>query len=265
MGNQISGQAMDILYFGVTIETTVGPESVDNQVIGNLIGTNAAGTSAIPNGGGVGVAYLVKGTIIRDNVISGNSLRGILLLETTENEVRDNNIGVAVDGVSPLPNTGVGIILVTAPDNIIGTGNTIAYNQFGVAIGYPASVGNTITQNSIYGNTDEQIGFFDVPSPLAPAPNLTGWDGTTVSGSACAGCQVEVFANWSPVPAGHTYLGTTTAAGGGSFSLSVGPGYRYLAATATDGDGTTSEFSNILLVDTDVYLYLPLAAKNAGL
>ena len=264
LGNLISGQATDPLYFGVQISTESEPEAIDNQVIGNLIGTNGAGTSAIPNGGGVGVAYLVTGTVIRDNVISGNSLRGILILEATGNQVRDNDIGVAVDGLSPLPNDVFGIILFTAPHNIIGAGNTIAYNQVGIAIGYPESVGNTITQNSIYANTDEQIDFFEVPQPLAPAPLLTGWDGETVSGTACAGCQVEVFANPGPQPAGHTYLGTTTAAGDGTFSLTAGPGYRYLAATATDADGTTSEFSPSLFIGTTSYVYLPLTVKAMG-
>jgi hypothetical protein len=263
LGNLISGQATDPLWFGVYITTYSEPDSLDNQVIGNLIGTNRTGKSAIPNGGGVGVADLVTGTVIRDNVISGNSLRGILIMESTGNQVRDNNIGVAVDGLSPLPNK-FGIILVTAPHNIIGASNTIAYNQVGIAIGHPESVGNTITQNGIYANTDEQIDFFEVPQPLAPAPNLTGWDGETVSGTACAGCQVEVFANPGPQPAGHTYLGTTTAAGDGTFSLTAGPGYRYLAATATDAEGTTSEFSTSLFIGTTSYVYLPLIVKAPG-
>ncbi len=265
LGNLISGQATDPLYFGVLISTSSEPEAIDNQVIGNLIGTNGAGTSAIPNGGGVGVAYLVTGTVIRDNVISGNSLRGILIREATDNQVRDNDIGVATDGLSPLPNDVFGIILYIAPNNIIGAGNTIAYNQVGIAIGYPESVGNTITQNSIYANTDEQIDFFEVPKELAPAPLLTGWDGETVSGTACAGCQVEVFANLDPQPAGYTYLDTIAAAGDGAFSLTVGPGYRYLTATATDANGTTSEFSTSLFIGTTSYVYIPLIVKSAGL
>ena len=127
-------------------------------------------------------------------------------------------------------------------------------------------MGNTITQNSIYANTDKQIGFFEVPQPLAPAPLLTGWVGETVSGNACAGCQVEVFTNPGPQSAGHTYLGTTMAAGDGTFSLSVGPGYSYLAATATDANGTTSEFSTSIIFGTIPYLYihLPLIVKAAG-
>ena len=264
LGNLISGHATDPFNSGVLISSETEPEAANNQVIGNLIGTNSSGTSAIPNGGGVGVAHLVTGTIIRDNVISGNSLRGILINEATGNQVSDNDIGVAADGLSPLPNDVFGIILGTAPHNTLGPGNTIAYNQVGIAIGYPESVGNTITQNSIYGNTDEQIDFFEVPQPLAPAPALIGWDGAVVSGTACAGCQVEVFDNPDPRPAGQTYVGTTAAAGDGTFSLAVGSGYRYLAATATDSDGTTSEFSNSLFVGEYSYVYLPLALKAHG-
>jgi hypothetical protein len=262
LGNLISGQSTDLLYFGVSISTEVEPKAVDNQVIGNMIGTNATGTSAIPNGGGVGIAYLVTGTIIRDNLISGNNLRGILLLETTDNEIMDNKIGVASNGLSPLPNIEVGIVISTAPGNTIGVGNIIAYHQVGVAIFNPESVGNTITQNSIYANTDEQIGFFEVPEPLAPAPVLTGWDGGTVSGTSCAGCQVEVFANSDPQPAGHTYLGTATAAGDGTFNLSISPHNRYLAATATDAEGTTSEFSNNLTISVGYYIYLAVVSKS---
>jgi len=290
-GNLISGQAMDLGYFGVVIGGETQPVARDNQVIGNLIGTNWTGTTAIPNGGGVavawgasgsvirdnvisgnngygivlmddatdnqvngnligtnwtgttaipngysgvGVARGVTGSVIRDNVISGNNEHGIVIEEATGNDVRDNDVGVAADGLSPMGNEGVGIILFTAPHNMI-------------------------TQNSIYANIYEQIDFFEVPEPLAPAPLLTGWDGETVSGTACAGCLVEVFANPDSRPAGHTYLGTTAAAGDGTFSLNVGPGYSFLAATATDAEGTTSEFS------TSPYVYLPLIVKAAGL
>jgi len=104
LGNLISGHTTDPFNSGVLISSDTEPEAIDNQVIGNLIGTNSSGTSAIPNGGGVAVAYLVTGTIIRDNVISGNSLRGILIHEAAGNQVSDNDIGLAADGLSPLPN-----------------------------------------------------------------------------------------------------------------------------------------------------------------
>ncbi|MGD9048849.1 MAG: Ig-like domain-containing protein, partial [Anaerolineae bacterium] len=112
-------------------------------------------------------------------------------------------------------------------------------------------------------NTVAQIDFVEVPQPLAPAPVLTGWDGVAVSGTACAGCEVEVFTNPGSRPAGHTYLGTTVAAGDGTFSLTAAPSYDYFTATATDAEGTTSEFSDSLFIGTYSYMYLPLVARSA--
>jgi len=256
LGNLISGNVLN----GVWLEVE---GTTNNQILNNRIGTNVLGTSALPNGEGIGIVRFASNTDIRNNIISGNATNGLFLSESTGNQISNNNIGVALDGISPLPNSGDGIVLYEAPENTIGPGNIVAYNRYGVAIVYPDSFGNTITQNSIYANTVFQIAFFDVPEPLAPAPTLTGWDEATltVTGTACAGCQVEVFANPRSTSAGRTYLGTTTAAGDESFSFVVGEGHIFITATATKDDGTTSEFSNSLQVGTLLYVYLPLVLR----
>jgi parallel beta-helix repeat protein len=257
LGNLISGNVQD----GVWLE---GEGTTNNQILNNRIGTNAAGTGKLPNGGGITLVRLASNTDIRGNVLSGNIWDGIYLSESTGNQIVDNRIGVAAGGISPLPNGQDGVVLLSAPENTLGPGNIVAYNRYGVAIVYFESFGNTITQNSIYANQLEQIAFFDMPVPLAPAPTLMGWDADTmtVHGSACAGCQVEVFANPTSAPAGRTYLGTTTAAWDGSFSLKIDEGYIYLSATATDTAGTTSEFSDSLQIGEDINMvYLPLILK----
>src|SRR5207302_11142868 len=88
-GNVISGNVGD----GVLVESGIGPTghpagSDGNKLLGNAIGLNAAGTSAIPNGsgssGGVGIDVVgsentaVGGatTTVR-NVVSGNAGGGI--------------------------------------------------------------------------------------------------------------------------------------------------------------------------------------------
>lgn len=255
-GNLVSGNIDCGLWLG-------GEGTNNNQILGNRIGTKTAGISALPNYCGIALVTLASGTEVRGNVISGNQFNGVHLEESNDNVISDNKIGVALDGISALPNSGNGVVLINAPENTIGPGNIVAHNRYGVAIVYPDSFGNTITQNSIYANTIYQIAFFEVPEPLAPAPTLTGWDNLTmtVTGTACAGCKVEVFATFPSTPSGRTYLGTTTAAGDGSFSLMVGEGNVFLAATATDADGTTSEFSNSLQVGTILYVYLPLILK----
>lgn len=258
MGNLISGNNSNGI--GLSDEGTN-----QNQIINNRIGTNASGTNAVPNIAGVGLVSQVSGTNIRGNLISGNFDWGLILLESANNEISDNQIGVAADGLSPLPNGDLGLILLSAPHNTIGPGNTIAHHlYYGVSIVEPESIGNTITRNSIYANKIKQIGFFEVPVPLAPTPLLIGWNEmtNTVMGTACGGCQVEVFANPTATRAGHTYLGTATAGGDGSFSLTVGEGHNHLASTATDAEGTTSEFSNSLQIGEDTHMvYLPLILK----
>ncbi len=272
MGNLISGHHLSydeedlVSHFGLVIETFVEPPALNNQVIGNFIGTNAAGTGDIANSTGIWLNQLVSNTVVRDNIISGNALRGMFVNETGGNEITDNLIGVASDGTSPLTNQMGGVVIRDAQDNILGPGNIIAFQQFGVTVVMPTSLGNTITRNSIYSNSEKQISFFEdsgdplIPLPV-PTPVLTGFESGTVSGTACAGCQVEVFANPDAQPAGKAYLGTATTDGGGSFSLVVGTGYIFLSATATDSAGTTSEFSESLQVGTLNYVYLPLILK----
>ena len=267
LGNLLSGFYSEeyLAFHGVVIWTDTGQPAVNNQVVGNLIGTNAAGNQAIPNSGGIYLEDLVTGTVIRNNVISGNSIWGIRLSRTTGIVVKNNTIGLTAGGSSPLPNGLCGVLLSEAPKNMVGPGNIIANHYYGVAIFHETSVGNTITQNSIYnvfGNADKHIGFFEMEAPLLDAPVLTGWDGSTLTGTACADCVVEIFANPNSEQSGRTYLGTATAGGNGIFSFTVGVGYPYLTATATNAEGTTSEFSNSLQVGENVNMvYLPLILK----
>ena len=83
------------------------PNSTGGVVKGNYIGTNAAGTAAVP-GGGVGVQIYgtadtstIGGTTAADrNVISGNATDGVVIDQggTISNTVLGNYIGVAADG-----------------------------------------------------------------------------------------------------------------------------------------------------------------------
>src|SRR5262249_45264699 len=83
-----------------------------NFVVGNFIGTNAAGTAAIGNATGVGVGgtnNIVGGTTAgARNVISGNSFCGIWLsgggMDAENNLVQGNYIGTDSTGTAPLGN-----------------------------------------------------------------------------------------------------------------------------------------------------------------
>jgi len=266
-GNLISGNSN---YFGIQIQAHFEPGTNDNQIIGNRIGTNWDGTVAIPNLGGVVLLGDVEASNnqVDANVISGNTHNGVEILgtEATDNVITNNLIGAAADGQSPFPNGESGIVFSEAHHNTVGPGNTIAYNLVaGVAVIGLDTVGNTITENSIYENADGQIVFYGAPNPLPPRPALTLWNGATVSGSACRECQVEIFANPTAQPAGRIYLDTAMANESGDFVSAIDSvvisEYPCLSATATDAEGTTSPFA-LGLCAGYFHGYLPLVFKD---
>ncbi len=99
-----------------------------NAIYGNFIGTNVLGTGAIGNHKGVVITSRSNLNGIgaaggRGNLISGNDSCGIEI-QTWANGVYGNIIGLAKDGLTPLPNQGDGILLSDPVGiNIIGTRN----------------------------------------------------------------------------------------------------------------------------------------------
>lgn len=127
-----------------------------NSIINNYIGTNAAGTAAIPNLQGV---RLTSDNSVTGNLISGNFGTGIGVVGRN-NLIRDNLIGTAADGVTPLGNgtasggPGIGLASSTAAVafNTIEN-NVIAFNAGdGVAVITQGATNNVISMNSIYEN-----------------------------------------------------------------------------------------------------------------
>ncbi|MEG5042100.1 MULTISPECIES: SdrD B-like domain-containing protein [unclassified Microcoleus] len=151
--------------FGVQI---LNANATLNSVLGNYIGTNAAGTAALPNIIGVVVdnapSNTIGGSVVgAGNIISGNSspIAGLGVQITgasaTGNTLRGNFIGVAANGTSPLGNSSIGVqITAAATNNAIGgtaagEGNIIANNgNIGVAVA--SGTGNSIQNNSIFAN-----------------------------------------------------------------------------------------------------------------
>ena len=104
------------------------------MIAGNFIGTNAAGTAALGNGGnGVFVAEVgsanwigvnpVYGAENADerNVISGNDYYGVKVYDSTQTVVAGNLIGTDVTGSTAIPNSSYGITLEDSSNNRVGT------------------------------------------------------------------------------------------------------------------------------------------------
>ncbi len=249
------------------IELSHDTRTVSNRVVGNYVGTTLTGTSSFPytinEQHGIHIEDGVQNNIVTENVV-GNSGQGGIYFDgyyTYDNQVYNNLVGISVDGTA-IPNFFYGVqVGYHAARNKIGPNNVIANNPIGVVIANADNLYNTITRNSIYGNTGlgidlgplgttnpNDVGDVDTgPNDGLNFPVITDATLTEVRGTACAGCTVEIFVATGGANAygqGKTFVGAVTVASDGSFvapisGLAVGD---FVTSTTTDAMGNTSEF-----------------------
>ena len=152
--NVISGNA----YAGILLS---GAPATGNKILGNFIGTDAAGKSAAGNNDGIyltnAIANQIGGTAAgAGNVISGNFRNGIVLTGgSSSNSVQGNLIGLAAGGTNALKNFLDGILISGGSANTIGGyvnggRNIISGNGTnGVFIGLTSDCFNLIAGNYI--------------------------------------------------------------------------------------------------------------------
>jgi subtilisin-like proprotein convertase family protein len=152
-----------------------------HKVWGCHLGTNPAGTAALPNGTGLllaegttgnDIGYACGGAAPNPNIMSGNTGYGILTNPPASNNFfSGNRIGTNLAATGSIPNNAGGVFMdgtdnyMTASD--CGPGNTIAFNG-----GAGVFVGTTgrriqIDQNSIFSNGGLGIDLF----PVGVTPN----------------------------------------------------------------------------------------------
>ena len=226
--NVISGNDSN----GINIQGTAS----GNVIIGNYIGTNAAGTGAIGNTtGGIQIQNNAVNNTIggsasgQRNVISGNSVAGIILSGSgvTGTTIQGNYIGANATGAS-LGNASDGIQIDTnAFDNTIGgtaagAGNLIAYNtNDGVSL--RSGTGNSILQNSIHSNTGMGI-------DLAPS-------GVTLNDADDSDTGVNNLQNFPVLTSAVTDEGTTITITG-TLTSSASKQFRVEFFVSSTADGT---------------------------
>jgi titin len=266
--NVISGNAN----YGVTLVNT---GTSGNLVEGNYIGTNPAGTAALPNAHGGVFLYLgstrntVGGTTgAARNVISGNGGSGVGLegKGTSGNVIEGNFIGTNAAGTGALGNSldGVridtGAIANTIGGTVAGSGNRIAYNHSdGVQVVGASTHGERVERNSIYANlTKVGIALTSKGNAAQPAPVI---EKVTETSSATklqfkvqgpAKYRIEFFANPScSDPEGKTFLNVAQVTAG-TYSVTLSsrlPAGEGVTATATNlSTANTSQFSGCKLV-----------------
>ena len=254
------------------------PGTASNVIAGNLIGTNRAGTAALPNAQhGVEVTLGASGTTIGGNtadlrnVISGNTGSGIRATTGASGLLVEGNfIGTDLAGTGALPNGANGVLLAGSSGNLVGglsakTRNTIAFNAAaGVKVDGSSgpSTANQILGNSIDGNGALGIVLAAGANDAQAAPSIVSVKSdttkTTVKATLASipstSLRIELFSSPACDPSGAgegaIFLGAKTiatdASGNATFSIQVPlvPAGRALTETATRQDvPETSQFS----------------------
>lgn len=257
------------------VEVSHSASTTDNRIIGNYIGVDVNGLGnnnyTYNQGRGINVEDGVRNNIFAGNVIGKNLGGGFEINNsyTLDNVIYGNRIGVGVDGGNA-GNVNYGL-RINASQTIIGPGNIIAFNTGnGIRIGQEAenfdADFNVITQNSIYSNALLGIDLYppgvnpNDPDDLDDGPNqqlnfpvLNSASPLTVTGTACAGCWVELFVadrGAGQYGQGRTFAGSVVVGNDGTFTANVSgvsPG-DYLTSTTTDQQCNSSEFSLNILV-----------------
>ncbi len=271
LGNAVGGDSPDernVISGNVTNGVMIA-QANENVVSGNYIGTDASGLAALPNHQyGISIFDTAQNNTIGGdapedgNLISGNGFCGIYIGQagTNGNIVASNRIGPAASGEGALPNGDCGVSIAEGAQNsTIGPGNTIAHNlQDGVVVSGDSTRGNVITRNNIHENVRgislRSGGNGGIAFPVIAETRTSG---ITILGTACAVCEVEIFASPTNDGQGEVYIGSVTASSSGDFSLVIPilP-YPHLTATARDAALGTSEFSVVFSSPLD-FMFLP--------
>jgi len=206
-------------------------------------GITAAGVSRTRIGGDrrIGGGSTGQGNLLANNGIGINLGGG-----STGNVIEGNIIGTDVGLTEPLGNTVFGISI---EDGVVGTtigpDNVFAYNRVEVDIQGNGAVRNTITRNVFLRSCSEVISLGRGGNGELAAPFVLLIDPSEgqVSGTACAGCSVEVYTFSDD--RFSVFEGTEVADSAGRFSFQKGEPLlgETAIALATDTDGNSSSLS----------------------
>jgi len=203
-GNVISGNRTE----GLQITGTGGGGGPTGTVVqGNLIGTDASGTAAIPNGfrgifiGNGAASNIVGGTVPgARNIISGNNGIGIFITLSGSNLVQGNYIGTNISGTAALGNRFAGLNINGGANNTIGglaagAGNVISGNLVGgIVISGSTSTGNLVQGNFI--GTDV-TGTLRVANLASSGVSIAGGANNSMIGGTAAGARNIISGNSS--------------------------------------------------------------------
>jgi hypothetical protein len=241
-----------------------------NEVHPNVIANNGRGGVWIQGGSMNAVGRESLPGPATNSCIYSNAGNGIYLDGTTSPQVfRTVCVGVQADGVTPAGNGGAGIFLENGTTNAMVRPGRVMHNTgAGVALAGSTTLNNLVNPFEAHSNgglaidlgndgfTPNDAGDADAgPNDLLNYPVVTGFNGTTLTGTACANCPVGLLEKvGDPTKPGggfKTFVvsGVANAAGAWSIALPAGYGPHNITAqtcrsiTNCVPSGTTSELS----------------------
>jgi len=238
-----------------------GATTMNNHVELNAVGYAFDG-SFIPNAEhGIGIYdgaygnYIGKfGDTTRGNIVGGNGWSGVVIVNSATglNYLYGNKI---------LYNQYYGVHVNNSPNNYIGFNkigrNGVHGTHAGVRIEGAASINNAITTNSIYFNTGLGIELVSGGNGMLAEPLLYSATCTSVTGTTCAGCTVQIYSDREYE--GEIYEDKVTADSFGNFTYS-NPSHIFrgpnITAIAFSGSNT-SPFA-LPVVGACQQFYLPM-------
>jgi CSLREA domain-containing protein len=264
-GQEITAVGINILSGGSTLRGLVlngwkyggvgMPTGSGNIIEGNYIGTNAAGTAAVPNLYGVIIASSANNTIggttaAARNIISGNNDDGVNIFgqSATNNVVIGNYIGTDVTGTLALGNGDDGVKIEDSTNNRVG--GTTAAERNVIAHSLRNGVilkGATTSNNLIQGNTigTDVTGTLDLGNRLhgvfvEDAPNNT--IGGTASGAGNL-IAYNDFAGVNVATGTGNLISSNSIFANGSLGIDLG-GNGVTANDADDSDAGANNLQN---------------------
>lgn len=205
-GTRIGKNTISNNLVGVSIQGS----SAGTKILENKIGTNRTGSATIENRVGIALGNTSSATEVSKNVVSGNSISGILITDTsTQNRILTNTIGVNQAEDAALGNhTGIRITAAATvnevKENVI-SGNT----ENGVLIDQSANQ-NHIFNNKIGVNWAETRTFGNkLGIDIKNNSEKNDIFGNTISGNTVAGITIHEMANENHIH--YNQIGTNSA------------------------------------------------------
>lgn len=165
-------------FFGIDVH---GTDSTGTLVAGNIVGLAVGAAAVAPNSSGI-ILDNAAGVTVQGNIVSGNTVDGIYVLQGSGSLIRNNLIGTDGTGTLPLGNGADGIDIAGASRITVGGTTSAFLNVIGSNSGFGVQIHSYVDQstNTTYTATGNVIS--------------GDWIGTDLSGlKALGNGQAGVF------------------------------------------------------------------------